>query len=315
MELGILFDQTQNFIGGTKYLGDYVPAEVNVSPEVQRAFQLAQPVWSATSKIPLVSLDEGNHGVDRGIVMRQGILNHYDKNDIKFDRSELVARISFGAANYDEARKKSIDANALDFSKTGRIHLSLHASRQYFPKNWKQVPVDKFRKTIIERKTTPILEEIHVSLRWKDGKYDDWSKIDDWVKDAGNYSLSRKRFNQNRTIYCCATRGRISSEHSSEADPQKVLKFIKREGRKNQIIPMSPSTTPYGKYHKNANEAVEEVLGKGIFGALPIIGYDNVSRVIQNLPRTCDLSTLNPMDGAEFLFTLVMPVLKAYLEK
>ena len=77
MKLGIQFDNRPetNYLGVSRYTCPYFIADVSVSPLVERAVELTKDVWSQGEGVPLARLDIGNHGVNRGLVLKYGVFD------------------------------------------------------------------------------------------------------------------------------------------------------------------------------------------------------------------------------------------------
>ena len=108
---------------------------------------------------------KGNHGYNRGIVIQsRAPVDEIEKTELSdyFTRSEITTRISFGNKGEKE----------LSYEDPSRLHISVHGAREFFPKEWRKLPLRKNKKEI-DRQTSSVREEFHVSLRYIDGKYDD----------------------------------------------------------------------------------------------------------------------------------------------
>ena len=324
MKLGILFEANHfKEAGGSRLLGDYTVADIKLAPEIERAFELTKSIWKGggENEVPIVYLDRGDHGCDRGIVMRQGSVDVVPLyGDASFCRSEVVARISFGAGNYENRTQET--PRALDFSQLGRVHIGVRARKQFFPANWRALPVhynEYGRKEEERRRLTPIVEEANVSLRWINGQYDEWSDPELWIRDQNIKSLGANEFHGERTTYCFAAESRIHFLQDEMRDPV-LNRFLKKERRMRQAIPLSPMVKCYpdGPEYNFANLAVERLFKSGIdMGVLPSVGYDNVLRLTgRTLPwPDKDFKKMTPMEGIEFLFGKVMPPLTGFVQR
>ncbi len=334
MEIGVKFqgrDDGCRYLGYTKWMNEgrdavYFRADVKLSPEIQRALELTKPLWIKNSPVPLAYVDSGNHGYGIGLVFNagecEGILNG-DMRD--FVRRELVARVSVGGSRKKKdgtAEDKSELESEVDFSNPSRIHISVLGRRQFFPKEWRDLPYedDGWGRKADKRLITPVVEEVHVSMRWLDGQFNNWNDMEEWYKDFGSHSFESKEFSKMRTTYCVAYTEKISQKQNSEREqPEEVKKLIKSEGRKRQVIPLSPEINQFKDKYTHANKALATIFNGGIESRIPIIGFqevryatgfDDVDGMYDN-----QIAKMTPQEGVEYLFGKVMPAVEMFTKK
>jgi len=287
--------------------------DMTLSPEVERALELTKPLWSRTSEVPVGYIDEGNHGWERGLVFRHGFCDGlFDETLRSFVTRELTARVSVGPT-YSEGNPRG------DFSNPRRVHVSVQGSRQFFPKKWKDMPYDydDFGRGKDNRAITSVVEQVNVSMRWVDGKFDDWNNMDAWYKEMGSNALGAHEFNPVRTTYCVAYPEKISQSNSTaDESRENVMKLVRKFGRKDQVIPLGPSV--YGFDRRNydhVNKALQRVFHSGVHGHIPIMGYDNVgSRADLGLSGFYDssISKMSALERVEYLFGPVLTAVEKF---
>lgn len=157
--------------------------EVPAPELVGKAISLIQDNWKGyelagdIEGIPIAKSQNVEHGGELGFVFENFHLPYWGKkkeisgNDER-EPYQLKARVSYGLKQDNESRIIKVS----DFE---RLHISLKGTRD--------------------------LEDgrsfgTHISLRWLDGKLDDWNNADEWLPVDG-YSIHAKRYNGKRTSY------------------------------------------------------------------------------------------------------------------
>lgn len=334
MEIGVKFEGHDNdcrYLGFSKYLnngrdGICFPTDVKLSPEIQRALELTKPIWTKSSSIPLAYVDSGNHGYRIGLVFNaaefEGIIDHETMHD--FVRRELIARVSVGGSRKKTGYETKEDSlgNEVDFSNPNRVHVSVLGRRHFFPKEWRNLPYenDGWGRRVDKRFVTPVVEEVHVSMRWIDGKFNDWNNPEEWYKGFSDRSLGAQEFSKMRTTYCVAYPKEVSQKHSTEGEKSDNIKeLIKREGRRRQIIDLSPEIRQFKGRYQHANKMLEKVLNDGIQLRVPVIGFQEVRGAagLDNVDGMYDnqIAQMTPEQGVEYLFGKVMPAIDDFTRK
>ncbi len=159
--------------------------ELPVPEVVQSALNAArQQLGARAAKSPLAYFDSSGHGDNLGLVFYESI-GKRPRGDINstLPMYQVSARVSYGPNN---------GGKILDASKIDRLHIGVFAARHIRPEH---VP------------GTAIAEELHFSLRWVNGRFDDWnveSRVEkndhnsvrsSWVKttaiDHERYNISK----------------------------------------------------------------------------------------------------------------------------
>ncbi len=318
MQVGIAFEgrSTTRYLGDSRYYADkpFFEANVGLSPEVERAIELTEPIWSQSGDMPIFMLDRGDHGHDMGLVLRRGIQERVDDPD--FVRSELVARISIGGT------KDQKDARKLDFSQARRLHISVYGGRQFFPENWRNIPLEEiqreshFDKVREYRSVTPYREEALISLRWIEGRYDSWDNLRDWMEAVKSTAITKKTFYESRATHCTSQGMKLTPRHTiAWLDKELAARFVRQEGRKKQKIPLSPGLSSLFETpgYQFMQKAMRDLFPEGTSARLPIIGYEGVSTTL-SLPRPPKkFEEMSPTEGVEFLFKEVLPQIKEFV--
>jgi len=292
VQLAMHFDvRAGDFYGSSKFFYptehfnrdlSYITAEINLDDTTTRAIELTKPIWGQTRELPPVILDGGGHGENRGIVIERGLHKGEKVEGLsEFDQYDLRTRVSVGAAKAQEGE--------YDLTKPTRHHMSVWAGRQFFPIDYKELGLDE---------DIPIVEIINYSLRWLNGKFDDWSNSDEWVK--GITKLDEKYRHEMRTTYAFSYPDTVSQEYSTQEGNKEAIKELrKRVGRRERAFPLTP---------KNPKEQYD------MRGRIPIIGYDAVEEILNEwgLWSSKGRQTDNPNKGIEFLFNDVLHAMENF---
>lgn len=310
---------SEHYYGNSVFLPDgYFIADIPVAPEVEHAVELAKPVWSKTSKLPLLWFDKGNHGSDRGLVLRQGICDIVTGPHEDFVKSELVARISFGGTLAKYVKPVEISYESLQ-----RLHIGVRAGRQFYSDGSRGPGAPAGAR---------VLEEVNISLRWlrgKDGKfaYDDWSDLNLWYADAASNHLGKKMFDEVRTTYCQSTQQspHLRQKDSSEAVAGDVLaEFLKIQRQKTPIIHINEAPGQSRRENDPCNKILNHFLGGE--RNLAAISYAEVcSELYKFLPESPfgkkrdhlrsdkELQAMTPQQGIDFLFGPVLQGIEKFI--
>gem|GEM_PF-2402053 len=316
------FGTNKIFFGEFKYPEKTRPFEVGiqVSPEVKKAIELTEPIWSKRSDIPSVVIDKGNHGYGKGLVLLEGTADYTE--DPVFVSNEIAVRISFGPK---EMEKK----NAYTYRKNDRLHISVYGARQFFPERLELPYKSRGSEDIVSelgegiRETTPIVEEVHISLRWLGDDFDDWNDCEEWFRERYTplTAEGRKEFSESRTTYCLATPGEIKKDANKELEPEEILKYVESIGKKEQIIPLAPRIVKFANEYGYVNKITDFYPTVG-GNRVPIVGYDNIPYKFRDrdgdirLPdiEESRIKEMSKMEGVEFLFGKVLPALQRFAE-
>ena len=279
-------------ISGTNYKAcDYFEAKIDLPREVERSLELTKSLWSKDHSVPLLISDCEDFKTSPGIVFKPLIKELTLNLAFDFPKSMLATRIFLGASNSKN--------DLIDYTKPECIHLSVYASRLIFPKNWEEIIVEHedFKPSDKElAHITPVLEKVHVSMRWINGIYDDWSNSKKWFdeKEDEGYVSEIKRFNHGKTTYFESKIEKIKITFGSQRaylqNIDSLERFAEQLGRKDLLAPLSE------KNHSQNSSYQEKV---------PVIGYQNVQRIMNGfLPAITDeeMVKMSPLDATTLLF-------------
>lgn len=112
--------------------------------------------------------------------------------EIDHYKSELTSRVAYGWDVDDPSRKHAW----WDGVKINRFHISINALRYFFPEDWKEHPHYKGKEDPENVEDLIACEEINVSFRWKDEKFEThWNGEFNWDKSTyirANTGFSKK---------------------------------------------------------------------------------------------------------------------------
>ena len=201
MKIGIYSDQRYDdrFSSSFEYLPDEVVLyDTELPAQVRRSLEIVSSILpSRIARIPLANQTEQAHHGDYGLVFRLGEVDNVELLPggccTDFTRGIVTARISMGMPQTKDkiGDKEIILKNP---SELARLHLNVYGARNFLPVK----EVDKQDPKIFEY----ISEELHFSLRWVNGKFDNvWNDPAKWLEEKDSRYMSRPDFNNMRTTY------------------------------------------------------------------------------------------------------------------
>jgi hypothetical protein len=199
----------------------------------------------------------------------------------------------------------------VDFSKLERLHVSVYGARQFFPSEWRNLPKNVGKYGHADGSSNSyksLLEEVHVSLRWLNGEFNDWSNLSDWRNDLGDDRKgARIMFNDHRTCYAVSTIEEVFSKEESK-------KLVGKFGRSDMVLPFAPSVNVFSNdAYREQNTLTDYFFGRGVGDRIPIVGIDNFASNIglsfQNFG-----SNVRMGEGVEYLFGEVMPKIREFIK-
>ncbi|MDO8660661.1 MAG: hypothetical protein Q7K43_02120, partial [Candidatus Woesearchaeota archaeon] len=146
---------------------------LDLPPEVSQSVRILQKNFG-TKKKPVFHFDPQGHG-PYGLATAYSVAET-DNFGVVWSRTS--ARISFGPKSVPKVF-------AHKSAELGRLHLSVYGARMFFTKS----------------EIAPVIEEAHVSLRWIDDAFDDWSNRKHWLRDSKIKHTPGKHYHTQRTTY------------------------------------------------------------------------------------------------------------------
>lgn len=294
-----------------------IQADIKLPSEVEKGITLSQEAFG-TPGLPFVRIDDGGHG-PFGMIFCEGMS---DFPVVKLSNDSYHAdpkwgvqtRISFGPLT---SKTRQVNAPS-DFSNY-RLHISVRAGRianlnAQLEERW-----ESHRERKWELRGDQ--EEVHFSLRWLDGKFDDWSDVNLWKKEQKSKFMNRHTFNDMRTsLHTTVTNRRISiMGPTGSTQDEFARRFAKIYGKRKHLL---PPNAPLGDFRK-AYPGFDDQYLLHAFGCredsqqIPVIGYSPVLDVLSNYGEVSKkdarkILRMSPAEGTEFLFGKVLPAMINY---
>jgi hypothetical protein len=294
-----------------------IQADIKLPLEVERGIILSHEAFG-TPGLPFLRIDDGGHG-PFGMVFREGMS---DFPNIRANNDSYHAcpkwgvqtRISFGPLT---SSTRQVNAPS-DLSKY-RLHISVRAGRivnlrAQLEERWES---HRERKWELLGDT----EELHFSLRWLDGKFDDWSDVNLWKKEEKSKSIDRHTFNDARTSSYNTTKGhRISiTGPTGSTQDEFAQRFARIYGERKNILPPNVSLGDFRKAHPGFDKEYlfNMFQRREDSRAIPTIGYSPVLEVLSNYGEVSKrdarrVTKMTSAEGTEFLFGRVLPAILNY---
>jgi hypothetical protein len=286
-------------------VSSYTKADMQVPPEFERAIEWVKPIWSRSRDRPLVTLDSSHHGFDLGLVHKDTLVDRYE-GKASLTRSEVAVRVSVGGKS---------EGREIAFDEAARLHIGVYGGRKFFPEDWRRiVPKDNehYESGVDYRPITPVLEQVHISLRWLDGKFDDWDDPELWLKEYTDNRLGSKRWDRDKANFLSSRTERLSKIRSSGwVDKKTGMGVVRSEGRKRRAIPLDIPLEKLEGISPSAGKVLEKVFGyhKGLNGRIPTIGFGNIKGYLgRYVPYpNKKISDMDMIEGTDYLFGGVLP--------
>jgi hypothetical protein len=161
-------------------------------------------------------------------------------------------------------------------------------------------------------------EAINFSMRWVDGKFDDWNDFKLWKKDKDSDMLDHYRFSDTRTSYFRTEVDRGCSWENADGGRRLLVTM----GERKPLLPSQPTFADISKKFKGIpQEKVGSIWGfhgaRYIPQVVPAVGY---APILQFLSDYGDVSArdarqlpkMTPQQGAEYVFGKVLPAMLNY---
>lgn len=325
MQIGISTECDSDFYESASYPPrEAVLYEAELPSEVIDALKIIRNQLNIPSeKIPVAEQDFHGHGCDYGLVFRE---DSYELVEIipsvtNFTTKNLVARVSFGMEKTGEWEENERKTCYKDPKLLNRLHLNVFGSRQFLPKNFREIQEDREHFSYLS-------ERVHFSLRWLKGEFDGcWNDFGEFEKNVGDYYLNVPKFNEKRTTYMSSG---LSSEYvngnfSREGESGKIItleKIYQLLGTKNRILPknltreeilsrFSPDFDP-----KDLEKVFPSFDSRNSFEN---IGFTPVLKILSQFGEVSERDELlfpkmKMQEGVEYIFDKVLPAMKKYTE-
>ncbi|MDO8660660.1 MAG: hypothetical protein Q7K43_02115 [Candidatus Woesearchaeota archaeon] len=292
-----------------------IQADLALAPEIEKGILLVQEYFKRTKEVPVLFYDFAGHG-PIGFVFgtsscQRDSANIWNSNVWQ----RYSARISFGPQNSAGNNNECQLIPPWNPAVLERLHISAYGARRFF----------------IEEQPEPVLEEVHVSLRWIDNNFNDWSNIEKWKADRApgkGLSLESKCFDSGRTTYMKSDKSQIyvptDEINTRPPSPQELANLKDTRGTKKCLLPAQTPTLNEllaQESDLNMKKALEDSWPRKYQGEihLPIIGYAPALKVLSQFgdlatPENKPVTELSPAAGVEYLFGKVLPAVKKFSE-
>lgn len=307
---GVMWDIEDQPRGGS------IVADIPLPAEVEYSLVASRKAFGDGVTLPLAHIDSGDHGVDSGLVFWGNLYNSVcfrnsgPEEDLNAQVWGVRTRISTGPTNGQRGA-------VWDGTKS-RIHLSVMAGRLA---NVEAYDFDGNRGNLLSRPNVGMKarkEEIVLSMRWLDGKFDDWNDFKLWKKEVASQALDHKQFNEKRTAhYKISTSDEnqlgglgekftkvIGARRAILPEPEKFAYFAKR----HPIMKPNQWARALGWYGDSSRPTPDYVKGIGYAPVLKVLSAfgDVRERDAKQIPN------MTPQQGAEYMFTKVLPAMMSF---
>lgn len=282
--------------------------DIQLPSEVEEAVKLTKKALGTSDNTPVAFMDDGNHGFDGGIVFRDNLYQQISlragNHNSNFPVWQVTTRISVGPDDKYVSKKGNIWDGSL-----ARLHLGVWAGRTASPK-----VIDDSNPRIEYNE-----ESINFSLRWVDGKFDDWNDPKEWKKDLTNNRIDRKSYEEKRTTHYKLV-DRIESKNNNGNHP--LERWMLVLGERKSRLPALKTIHEVARDTKITEKDLESMFrARRGFGAeailLPTTGYKPSLEVLSQYgnvkPSDAKLiPTMTPKEGVSYLYERILPAMMAF---
>jgi hypothetical protein len=331
MLIGVSTEDEHNFRADYEFPPkESVLYEVVLPKRVEEAINIMRDKFEVENIPPLAFQTFAGHRNDYGLIFRNNYHEDVDLNpndcSSKIRTKNLVGRVSFGMNYKEELREKGIFCK--DTSKLNRLHINLFGSRRFLPKNFEVIQDSD------EEHFNYLSEQIHFSLRWIEGKFDNaWNDLSEWERNKESLYLHRPCFDEMRSTYFFSNEetehlnGTFIRKKSKTSDQQRgVIDFIevhKKLGTKSRILKKNLTQEEVMKNFsrlfklEDLKKVCPSLIGNRT--EFEIVGYEPVLEILSQFGNVSikDAQKIPYMDmikGTDYLFNKVFPAIKNYVD-
>jgi hypothetical protein len=287
-----------------------VQVEVALPKEIEVAVEEIQKIFGNQGRTPLAGVNDAGHGVDGGIILWDNLFEsfilNYDRDSQRFEPWAISTRLSLGPTHsYWEKIARNENKRTWDANPT-RYHISVWAQRIANP--------------ILKIEDNPGIEyrqeEVHFSMRWLDGKFDDWNDLKQWKKERNLNTLGKKGFDGERTTYMDISK-RFDNLNGWKSTKPIANRIIATLGPRTPHLPENPLYEEFRSRNRDlSDEEIQKVLQPRIDGTIRAFGYSPLLEVLSQYGNVSpkDAKRIPKMAPQEGLVYLTNQVLPAVLE-